>query len=267
MIFINPYLNASSTFDPDAQLFIDAVGTLSEPQKTAVNNLVLGLKSNGTWSKMYAIYPFIGGTADSHKWNLKDPRDLDVAFRLNFVNSWIHNSDGGEVNFTDSFANTFVDLNQLSANGLFSMGLYQGKVVMLSKSGDYDIAAVTGSNWNALRVNNTRFRTPNFFVSATLTSPLNSDRGYVAGSRISNSNLTITRKTEGDIFRSALNTERVTLRVPNIPVYLGAMNLNSRADNFSDTQFRYAFLGESLTISEMELDALTIENFQIALGR
>lgn len=35
---------------------------------------------------MTAVYPFIGGTASTHKFNLKDPRDLDVAFRLTFSN-------------------------------------------------------------------------------------------------------------------------------------------------------------------------------------
>jgi hypothetical protein len=33
---------------------------------------------------MLAIYPFIGGTAALHQWNLKDPRDADAAYRLTF---------------------------------------------------------------------------------------------------------------------------------------------------------------------------------------
>ena len=28
------------------------------------------------------LYPMIGGTANAHKFNWKDPRDLDVAYRL-----------------------------------------------------------------------------------------------------------------------------------------------------------------------------------------
>ena len=31
---------------------------------------------------MKAIYPFVGGTATTHKFNLKDPADINAAFRL-----------------------------------------------------------------------------------------------------------------------------------------------------------------------------------------
>ena len=48
----------------------------------AVNNLVLDLKKYGLWTKMKAIYPIVGGNAWSHKFNLKDPRDVDSAYRL-----------------------------------------------------------------------------------------------------------------------------------------------------------------------------------------
>ena len=69
-------------YDLDAQAFIDAVGTLTTAEEVVVDNLVKGFKYNGTWSKHKAIYPMIGGTASAHKFNLKDPRDLDVWFRI-----------------------------------------------------------------------------------------------------------------------------------------------------------------------------------------
>jgi hypothetical protein len=43
---------------------------------------------------MQAIYPFVGGTAYSHKWNLKDPRDTDAAFRLQYFGTVIHSNLG-----------------------------------------------------------------------------------------------------------------------------------------------------------------------------
>jgi hypothetical protein len=36
----------------------------------------------GIWRKTHAIYPLLGGTASAHKFNLKDPRDLNAAYRL-----------------------------------------------------------------------------------------------------------------------------------------------------------------------------------------
>lgn len=47
-----------------------------------VNYIVTNLKAIGVWQKCKAIYGFVGGTAASHKWNWKDMRDLDEAFRL-----------------------------------------------------------------------------------------------------------------------------------------------------------------------------------------
>ena len=71
-------------YDPDTQAYLVATG-LDASYAPILDDLVLDLKANGLWAKMTAIYPFIGGTAALHKWNLKDPRDLDAAYRLTFL--------------------------------------------------------------------------------------------------------------------------------------------------------------------------------------
>ena len=68
--------------DADAQAFITAAGITDSTQQSAIDTLVKQLKGYGIWSKMKAVYPFVGGTATTHKYNLKDPRDLNAAFRL-----------------------------------------------------------------------------------------------------------------------------------------------------------------------------------------
>jgi hypothetical protein len=92
-MIINPYVYAGG-FDPDAQAFITAAGITDNTQKTAINTLVVDMKGYGIWTKMKAIYPMVGGTASTHKWNLKDPRDLDAAFRLVFFGGMTHSSNG-----------------------------------------------------------------------------------------------------------------------------------------------------------------------------
>ena len=76
--------------DVDAQSFITAVGTLTSTEQTAVNDLVIDLKAGGVWAKKDAIYPLLGSTATSQKWNLKDARDLDAAFRISWTGSLTH---------------------------------------------------------------------------------------------------------------------------------------------------------------------------------
>jgi hypothetical protein len=104
-MIINPYAFGVS-YDPDAQAFFTASGLTGATNLTAINQLVLDLKSYGIWTKMKAIYPFIGGTAALHKWNLKDPQDTDAAFRLVFAGGWTHSSTGAKPNGTNSYADT-----------------------------------------------------------------------------------------------------------------------------------------------------------------
>jgi len=77
-------------YDTDAQAFFTAVAgggdTLTTTEKDATNQFVLDLKSAGIWTGMDLIYPFVGGTSTSTKWNLKDPQDTDAAFRITWQN-------------------------------------------------------------------------------------------------------------------------------------------------------------------------------------
>jgi hypothetical protein len=91
--------------DPDAFRFIEVANITSSVQVTAVNNLVVGLKSANLWNKMQAIYPFVGGTGFSHKWNLKDPRDLDDAFRIQYIGAITHTATG--VQTAGGYMNTY----------------------------------------------------------------------------------------------------------------------------------------------------------------
>jgi len=68
--------------DPDALAFLTAAGITDATITAAIDTLVLDLKGYGIWTKMKAIYPFVGGTATTHKYNLKDP--VDAMQRLEF---------------------------------------------------------------------------------------------------------------------------------------------------------------------------------------
>ena len=61
-----------ASIDPDAQAFIDAAVITDPTQISAVNTLVVDMKDANIWTKMKAVYPYVGGTASSHKWILVD---------------------------------------------------------------------------------------------------------------------------------------------------------------------------------------------------
>ena len=112
--------------DPHAFNFIIAAGLTDITQINAVNALTKSLKVAGIFQKCIAIYPFVGGTSTTHKFNLCNPLDTDAAFRLSFVDVWTHNSNGvksgGEGLATNAgnsytyngatmgYANTFIEM-------------------------------------------------------------------------------------------------------------------------------------------------------------
>lgn len=100
-------VRAGVSLDPDAQAFLTAAGITDPTISGAINTLVVQMKADNIWTKMKAIYPMVGGTASTHKWNLKDPRDLDAAFRLQFFGGWGHSANGALPNGTNAYANTF----------------------------------------------------------------------------------------------------------------------------------------------------------------
>lgn len=128
--------------DEDAIAFFDAAEITDETQKTAITELVIDLKEADVWDKMIAIYPFVGGTASTHKWNLKDPRDLNDAYRLTFAGGWTHNANGAISNGTNAYAEMYIQPN-LFANWSTdaSMALYS----RTAAQGAYDMGSRFGT--------------------------------------------------------------------------------------------------------------------------
>ena len=120
MILANHGIISSSggalSYDADALAFMTAASITDNTQKTAVNTLVTDLKTYNIWTKMKAIYPFVGGSASSHKYNLKDPRDLAAAYRLEFNGGWTHTTNGVIPNGLNTYAKTFFADTNLSVN-------------------------------------------------------------------------------------------------------------------------------------------------------
>jgi len=102
--------------DPDAEAFLLAASITDATITSAIDTLVKSLKADSIWTKMTALYPFVGGTASTHKFNLKNPADSDAAFRLTFVGSPAHNSNGVTGNGTSQYARLHMTPNNLGNN-------------------------------------------------------------------------------------------------------------------------------------------------------
>jgi len=94
------------TNDSDATKFIQIAQIADTSQKQAIQSLVKQLKDSALWSKFMAIYPFVGGTENSTKINLKDPRDMDEAFRITFHGNPVIGATGVLFPTTADYADT-----------------------------------------------------------------------------------------------------------------------------------------------------------------
>ena len=84
----------NSRLDPDTQKFIDSSGIRDTTLINSVNTFVLQLKTTSLWTKFMAIYPLLGGTEQTMKWNLKDPRNVDAAYRLTIHGNPVYSTSG-----------------------------------------------------------------------------------------------------------------------------------------------------------------------------
>lgn len=132
-------LGSRDSYDSDAEAFITATGITDNTQKDAINNLVLDLKSASLWTKLSAIYPFVGGTASTHKWNLKDPRDLDVAHRLEFSGGWTHSATGAFGNGSDAYAETNLIASSVLSQNSGHLSVYSRNNDTTNQSGEFSL--------------------------------------------------------------------------------------------------------------------------------
>jgi hypothetical protein len=258
--------NAQTTisYDPNAVAFIVAAGITNTTQQSAINQLVLDLKSYSLWDKCSAIYPFVGGTATSHKYNLKDPRDLDVAFRIEFYGGWTHNSNGIQGDGVTAYADTFVAMNTsalLNLSNHFSSYNRTLPLTSTSYNGILDTSASGGigsfgGQWNIQ--NGILYGLQNF-IGGVIPGPL----GFLNGTVINES--TSRFYINGTLAYEPNDPKSMTLQ---LNYYLGATNRSSGGVGFRNTT-NYAFtsLGGSMTATDASNFYTVVQAFQTTLGR
>ena len=255
-------ISSGASTDPDAQAFITAAGITDGTQKSAVNQLVLDLKSANIWTKMKAIYPIVGGTASLHKWNLKDPRDLDAAFRLTFATGWTHASTGMTPNGTSAYADTFLIPNVSLTSNSNHFSIY-------TRTNQTTNAVPLGSYTDSNRLNQLNISTGTGLVyytgptSTELLSTLTDSKGFFIGTTRANND----RKT----FRNGVEQKSLTTLVNTnysiYKMYVGARNTAGSAANYTVQQIAFASIGDGLTDTEAANFYTAVQNYETTLGR
>lgn len=247
-----------TSFDPDAQAFITAAGITDPTQQSAINTLVVNLKGYNIWTKMKAIYPIVGGSAATHKFNLKDPRDLDAAFRLQFSTGWTHSSTGMTPNGT-AFADTYLTAST-------SLSLNSSHISYYSRTNIDELKYDMGSATDPNRYITIALRQAGSFRSlindGTTDLISNSDsKGFYIGNRTA-SNIKNGWKNGTKVINVATASGALDTR----KIYLGALNAGYAA--FPSTkQCAFSSIGDGLTDTEATNFYTAVQAYQTTLGR
>lgn len=118
-MYYNKYrllFTGAGSYDADAQAYFTATGITDNTQKSAINTLVLAFKSYNIWTKMTAVYPFVGGTSSTHSYNLIN----SATFQITWSGSLTHDSNGilsgGGVGLTGIIPSSHLSLNSVHAS-------------------------------------------------------------------------------------------------------------------------------------------------------
>jgi hypothetical protein len=247
--------------DADAQAFITATG-ISGTNATATNQLVIDLKAANIWTKMKAIYPMVGNTASSQKYNLKDARDLDAAYRLVFSGGGTFSSNGMLSNAINSYADTFLNPATVFPSGFSSVGIYNR--VSIPNLGSY-IGCVNAASTSFISIKpntQTSMRQFNRGISFTARAIPNA-LGFFANSRISNTSL-VSIDNVGNISSSATST---TIVYPSFNLFLLTENTAGTTGGICNGELAFAYIADSLTSAELTSLRTINLTFQTTLGR
>ena len=256
----------SLSLDPDAVAFLTAAGITDPTITSAISTLVISMKDNGTWAKMIAIYPFVGGTATTHKFNLKNPADTNAAFRLSFIGGWTHSANGALPNGTNAYADTF--LNTLTTLTKTSTHLYSYIRTNSATGNSYDM----GNSSNAGASVNPTFLVTRYPGNLAYVGIADQSYGTVIASTDSRgfwgggTNGSSTQK----LFKNGslvVSTTQGAGSLANNNLYIGANNGAGTANLFSNKESALSSISTGLSDTESSNYYTAVQTFQTTLGR
>ena len=218
-----------------------------------------GLITYGGTSLIKALYPFVGGSASTHKYNFMNPLDTDGAFRLTFSGGWTHASSGAQPNGTNGYADTHLNpFAELSASdthiSLYSRTSGDLASVEMGNSDGGDVKATA----IACRNSNTAYfvQGGGYGVSASNTD----GKGhYIASANGSN--------TDGYKDGSNVVSASETHSLQNSSIFIGAVLRGASPAYYTSREFGPVTIGQGLNSTQAGVLATAVITLQTDLSR
>ena len=258
-------VNVAPSQDADALAFITAANITDSTQKSAINTLVTQLKTYGIWTKLKAVYPFVGGTAAQHRFNLKSPGTTNADFYLDFIGGGTHSANGYQLN-GNSYANTYFNpsLNLTTSSAHHSVYLRINLPISPFKTYGCYTNFSQGSMFLYPYSYNVGWISDLFdYSQSRVYSNSGDSTGHVIGTRAtSNSN-----KLFRNGIQLASSSNSTSGIIPNLNYFIGAVSNNGTPNDYDNNQIAFYSLGDGLTDAEATAFYNAVQAYQTTLGR
>jgi hypothetical protein len=248
--------------DADAQAFFSRVttagGTLTATEQTAVNTLVVSLKSVGIWTLMKAIYPMVGASAAACAQNLRSS-----SFTGTFSSGWSFASTGITANGSSTFMDTALTPST-------SLSLTSGHISIYIRT-DVDEAKCDFGTTNGAFGSTDEILLMSRYTGLGFVPVYTQYGGAVANSDsrgfyITNRNNSVTNTGGFKNNTKVANLAQFSAVLPPLPIAIGCQNATSKT-RFASKQYAFASIGDGLTDSEASNFYTAVQAFQTSLSR
>ena len=257
--------NSGSSYTARTTAFATATGITDGTILGALNTFDLGLISNSLDTKMKALYPFVGGTSTTCKYNFMNPADTNGAFRLAFNGGLTFSSTGVLGGGVNGYANTFFTGSNWNSINDNSMGVYTRTTQVALAQADIGAFSIPSSN-NFLA---TYYSDSNFY--SVLNSPNNT--GNLTYANTESKGFYIANRTSSTVLNGWKNGTKIgtntvsPVNLLSVNLYLFAYNNTNLSQLHSTKEFQFAFLGDGLSDTEATNLSTLVHTLQTTLGR
>ena len=259
------YAGPAATLTP-ADTYISAVltagGTLSGAQETAIRTFYSDLDTAGIYSKMYAMYPFLGGVAASNAIDFINPGG---GFDLTFTGTWTHSNLSGSQTAPSlgNYANTSFNptTDAISVTTDFSFGVFAasgsntGYHGLGTATANYIIVGDFSGNDGIFGGSKGFAGTPGFSVASFLTVSRTGASSWYAGFADAANSGILTLSTTGTNTYTPFNADIWLGRVNGLESFPGGGSI------------RFAFIGKGLNSTELQDLSNAMNTLQTAFSR
>lgn len=257
---VKPKKAGGVSYDADALAFFTAASITDTTQKSAVNQLVLDLKSYNIWTKCLALYPIVGGGAGSHAVNLKTPG----TYNLTFATGMTHSSTGMVSNGTTGYANTQFNPSTQSTLNNTHLSFYS-RTNVENSSIDAGNSNGSGTQW---------LLATRFTGVGAISDQYNSTTGRITNANTNSQGFYIQSRTASNVHKLFKNNSQLGTTntgasgsLLNLNLTLLCSNQNGTPISYSTRECAFASIGDGLTDAEAANFYTAVQTMQTTLSR